>query len=221
VRRIIVIGLVLSAALGACTARPDTTGTRHAFREPACVIDGIWHPHGRANPANVCEWCQAGARRDAWTARRDGTPCDDGLDCTQDDVCQAGICWSGSPQGSPGPWAVPWGDYPSEPWTYGRDPDPARHITHEGAKIVRDEVLIGVREGTPRSDVERIAARVGGAVVGQIPRIRAYQLQLAVGTAEELEERRAALAAYPRVKLATFNWTTVGRGRAGFLPGRY
>jgi hypothetical protein len=56
-----------------------------------CLIDGVCHADGAANPANPCELCDRAADRTSWAAR-DGAVCDDGLSCTTGDACSGNVC---------------------------------------------------------------------------------------------------------------------------------
>ena len=62
-----------------------------------CVADGT------RNPENSCEHCKAGVDPRAWTTRPDAESCDDGLDCTEKDICRQGVCRGESLCGSPLP----------------------------------------------------------------------------------------------------------------------
>jgi hypothetical protein len=59
-----------------------------------CVIDGVCWPAGARDPGNPCHACDPTAAADAWTDL-DAVPCDDGLFCTVNDTCDAGVCAGG------------------------------------------------------------------------------------------------------------------------------
>ena len=80
-----------------CTADTCTAGLCVHELSEACLIDGLCVAPGAINEANSCERCDPGARVDGWTALPDGDACEDGLFCTADDQCQAGLCVGGSP----------------------------------------------------------------------------------------------------------------------------
>lgn len=56
-----------------------------------CWIDGCVADDTR-NPENSCEHCKAGVAARAWTKLADAESCDDGLDCTENDICRQGVC---------------------------------------------------------------------------------------------------------------------------------
>jgi hypothetical protein len=56
-----------------------------------CSIGGVCYAAGDANPMNSCEVCSPARSRATWSAN-DGLRCDDGLFCTENDVCSAGVC---------------------------------------------------------------------------------------------------------------------------------
>ncbi len=60
--------------------------------ERGCAIDGVCVDEGKKNPANDCEICLPSVSNAAWTSRPDGEGCNDGLKCTNAEMCQAGIC---------------------------------------------------------------------------------------------------------------------------------
>jgi MYXO-CTERM domain-containing protein len=93
-----------------------------------CFIDGAFVAAGDVSPTNVCEVCDPSVSQTAYSplscddgdqcttdscdttlgcinAVADNTPCDDGLFCTENEVCTAGACGGGTPldcSGSPG-----------------------------------------------------------------------------------------------------------------------
>jgi len=52
-----------------------------------CLIGGVCYTDGTLNPANECESCQYLLQTDRWTGLPAGSPCDDGLFCTEDQAC--------------------------------------------------------------------------------------------------------------------------------------
>ncbi|MBN1771046.1 MAG: hypothetical protein JXB32_07295 [Deltaproteobacteria bacterium] len=63
----------------------------------SCAIEGACYADGDANPANACQVCNAGASPTAWVPAAAGTACEDGLFCTDGDVCDAaGTCLAGA-----------------------------------------------------------------------------------------------------------------------------
>ena len=64
-----------------------------------CIVDGACfvvdaHPEG---PDAGCLVCDPYNKPDAWTAVNEGFPCDDGMDCTDSPVCEAGVCMQKGP----------------------------------------------------------------------------------------------------------------------------
>jgi hypothetical protein len=68
----------------------DTSGDDDTDTCDGCLIDQICYPDGDPDPTNPCQACDASLSDSAWTPL-DGTPCDDGLACT-DNVCHTGVC---------------------------------------------------------------------------------------------------------------------------------
>jgi hypothetical protein len=68
-----------------------------------CVIGGAFFAPDAVDPANVCQVCAPSVSTSAWSARADGTGCDDGNACTQTDTCQNGACVGQSPVVCPPP----------------------------------------------------------------------------------------------------------------------
>jgi hypothetical protein len=69
--------------MGGCT----TTVT-----EGFCLINGSCRAEGEPNPQDPCESCQPDNLQAAWSPTNEGKPCDDGLFCTAEDQCGAGVC---------------------------------------------------------------------------------------------------------------------------------
>ncbi|APR75713.1 Fibronectin type III domain protein [Minicystis rosea] len=67
-----------------------------------CQIGGQLYAAGTINPANACERCAPATSTSTWSARADGTSCDDGNACTKSDVCTAGVCGGAAYTCSPG-----------------------------------------------------------------------------------------------------------------------
>jgi len=55
-----------------------------------CRIDGTCYLDGAPHRTEPCLVCDAGNAPESWTVRTGG--CDDGVDCTFDDVCRDGVC---------------------------------------------------------------------------------------------------------------------------------
>lgn len=56
-----------------------------------CLIEGICYDDGAANPAEACQLCDATASNTGWSSD-EGATCDDGMFCTEADMCSAGTC---------------------------------------------------------------------------------------------------------------------------------
>jgi hypothetical protein len=75
-----------------------TGGTcSHAIAADSCVIDGVCYAAGTVNPANACQECAPATSATAWSPKVNGSACDDGNACTQNDACQNGTCTAGAP----------------------------------------------------------------------------------------------------------------------------
>ena len=61
-----------------------------------CVISDVCYDDGDQNPTNECEICDPATTAIAWTSN-EGETCDDGLWCTENDLCAAGAC-EGAPR---------------------------------------------------------------------------------------------------------------------------
>ncbi len=79
----------LSCTLDAC--RGDGT-CEHALKPGFCLIAGACVEAGTGHPDNPCLSCDPSVQKYTWTARPNGTPCNDGEVCTREDACKAGQC---------------------------------------------------------------------------------------------------------------------------------
>jgi len=57
-----------------------------------CVIESVCYGDGQVNPGNNCQKCDPKTDASGWSALGDGTTCDDGKFCTEDDKCTSGTC---------------------------------------------------------------------------------------------------------------------------------
>ncbi len=57
-----------------------------------CLIGGMVVAPGDINPLNPCEICDPDTVTTSYTGVADGTSCDDDNKCTNNDVCQLGVC---------------------------------------------------------------------------------------------------------------------------------
>jgi len=67
-------------------------GCRHFLRPGFCLIEGVCHEEGAADPLNPCRRCRTLYSATAWTPTTQGGECDDGQPCTRDDRCVDGVC---------------------------------------------------------------------------------------------------------------------------------
>jgi hypothetical protein len=56
-----------------------------------CVVGNVCFADGSRNPLDQCQICDV-ARSSASFSANDGASCDDGLFCTRNDTCAAGVC---------------------------------------------------------------------------------------------------------------------------------
>ncbi len=81
---------------GTCEIRDDYDGAivgSGADRVCGCLIGGHEFPHGAPNPqARFCQFCDVTVSRTQWSTRPDGLQCNDGQQCTFEDVCESGVC---------------------------------------------------------------------------------------------------------------------------------
>lgn len=57
-----------------------------------CEIDNSCWDAGKRNPANTCEVCDPALNRTGWSLQPNGSPCNDGVRCTNHDTCMNGQC---------------------------------------------------------------------------------------------------------------------------------
>ena len=94
----------------------------------------------------------------------------------------------------------------SMPDIFALPPAPGSLVTDaQGRRFPVDQALVTVAPGTPREEVDRIAASVRGRVVGQIVSASLYQLLLPTKTADELDVAMDRLRKEPKVKDVTLN----------------
>ncbi|MBU1221708.1 IPT/TIG domain-containing protein [Myxococcota bacterium] len=68
----------------------DDSGEKNDECASGCLIEGICYPDGVINPSNSCQICNPGLSADNWSDHEGS--CDDGLFCTVNDMCTAGVC---------------------------------------------------------------------------------------------------------------------------------
>ena len=81
----------LYCTIDSCTDIAGGAACTHESAGNACVIDGACVADGSQHEGNPCLVCDATANAAGWTART-FVACDDGDDCTADDVCDSGVC---------------------------------------------------------------------------------------------------------------------------------
>ena len=76
----------------------------------------------------------------------------------------------------------PFSDYVPDPETYTLAPDPNKILTVTDAsgemKFPSDHVLVSMKAGTSQSDAQKVATDIGGKIVGQVPAVDLYQIQI-------------------------------------------
>ena len=75
-------------------------------------------------------------------------------------------------------------------------------VVGRGARIAVNQVIISVKPGTSRAQVVELAASVGGRLIGQLPLIQLYQLEVPARTSEELYALIDRLDKHPLVASA-------------------
>jgi len=76
-----------------------------------------------------------------------------------------------------------------------------------GAVYVRDEILIGFKEGTSEARIKEIIAGVNGIFLGSIIDLDAYQIRiLGITDPSQLEPIIQQLEVLPEVRIATYSW---------------
>jgi len=62
-----------------------------------CLVQGVCAEAGGLAAGNACLVCDPATAEDAWSDAALGSPCEDGNPCTENDTCDAGTCFAGSP----------------------------------------------------------------------------------------------------------------------------
>ena len=96
-----------ACASGACKGTPTTCaptssctvaacdgagGCNETVVPGSCWVGGVCYADGAVNPDNACEACDAQLLGTGFSARPNGTGCDDQKACTHTDACTAGTC---------------------------------------------------------------------------------------------------------------------------------
>ncbi|MCK4658281.1 MAG: hypothetical protein KAV82_02060, partial [Phycisphaerae bacterium] len=78
------------------TCNEDTGTCEHTTNAGTCLIDEVCYDDGAVNPANDCEECNSSLDQFDWSNRTNGTDCDDGLFCNENETCTDGVCGGGN-----------------------------------------------------------------------------------------------------------------------------
>lgn len=78
--------------------------------------------------------------------------------------------------------------YSGENTLYTFDEKAVAQDEKSGTYYINNMVLVFFEEGTPESDVEQIVADINGKIVGKLPVIDQYQVEVKTSSLEELEE---------------------------------
>lgn len=119
-------------------------------------------------------------------------------------------CSTSSPQPGDSSTSIPdFADIIQDPDVYVAAPDPAAVITqstvHGEVSLVANHLLLLARQDTDRGQIEALAARIGGQIVGQIPRTGFYQILLPTVTLEALNTAIAQAQADANIRAAGYN----------------
>ena len=72
---------------------PGTGECGYAVVEGYCLIGGACHADGEEKPGSAgCVECDPASAQTSWFPTNEGGECDDGGQCTHDDVCSQGVC---------------------------------------------------------------------------------------------------------------------------------
>lgn len=93
------------------------------------------------------------------------------------------------------------GECPIEERDYSAPVDPKKVVRG----VVVNQVVLSVKQGTKRAQVIELATSVGGRLVGQLPSIGVYQLEVPTRTLEELDAMIEKLKKNPSIEGATYN----------------
>jgi hypothetical protein len=77
--------------------------------------------------------------------------------------------------------------------------------TQTGAVYVKDEIIIGFKEGTTEARIKEIVAGVNGTFLGSVPDLGMYQIQVSISGPSQLEAIIQQLETYSEVGIATYS----------------
>ena len=69
---------------------------QHDLRSDTCLIGGDCYSDGQLSPNDPCELCNPTLSNSTFSTASDGTSCEDGNACTEDETCDAGSCTGGT-----------------------------------------------------------------------------------------------------------------------------
>ncbi|MBN2247626.1 MAG: S8 family serine peptidase [Coriobacteriia bacterium] len=81
-------------------------------------------------------------------------------------------------------------------------PDPALHVQTEWGVVPANQVGISLVEGASRTDAEKYAEEIGGAIVGEVEFIDLYQIEFPATTADDLVAALDTARANDKIALA-------------------
>ena len=91
--------------------------------------------------------------------------------------------------------------------TFLASPDPTKIVvTSGGGRVVVNQVVLHAQRGTRRGHIDKLAASVGGRVIGQSPALCTYQVEVPSASLGELEAIIRKLETRPRVRSAVPNF---------------
>ncbi|MBI5485862.1 MAG: hypothetical protein HY905_00870 [Deltaproteobacteria bacterium] len=74
------------------TCNEATDACQYPLQPGYCLIAGVCYLSGATNPGNACQSCQPAVSTSVWSAKPNGTACNDGQFCTLTDACMGGVC---------------------------------------------------------------------------------------------------------------------------------
>ncbi|MBM4386758.1 MAG: DNRLRE domain-containing protein, partial [Deltaproteobacteria bacterium] len=89
----------ISCTADACDEIQDECES--SLSEGWCYISNGCYADNAANPSNQCQICDSQASFSSWTNKSDGSACNDGVQCTSNDICVSGSCGGVSYQCQP------------------------------------------------------------------------------------------------------------------------
>ncbi|MCK4658584.1 MAG: thrombospondin type 3 repeat-containing protein, partial [Phycisphaerae bacterium] len=128
------------------TCNEDTDECDHVQNAETCLIDDVCYNDGNLNPANDCQECNSTLDPLGWSNRTNGTSCDDGLFCNENETCTDGVCGGGNANLCDDSL-----DCTTD--SCNEDTDTCEHTTNVGTCLI-DEVCYGDGAVNPANDCE-------------------------------------------------------------------